>query len=523
LPEFAPFTRLPLIWPGERPVPAPGGPGMPIYMAAIRRRAANRPLPADQLDPVAIPHFRGLPGGLRLSLLDQLYRIQRPDRPEILDRFIDAYLLLAEGGFLNLPGRGRHLAGTATCRSLEAMGHLFRMHWTRLHTVPGPQWQRFMATFRAAGQARLFPARAPSLASGAPLSPIGAATNILLRSVANPFAWEPDITPSLDRLLGLLAENVLLFPAASPSAYAKNRSGRFVVDASGQHPPVPPEGLASPPLPGEGDIRPRWWIIDTAPALNRLASFQRSLSLGIPAERVHPALGEIPAATRRVLLDRLQRILSRSSRTPSHSPSGEQAKLVVGLEQTVRHTFAHRWSGSGDTQALATHVRMQSEMGTQTVDGSAVQEWEVLDTGRGGLRLRTPMVPQRALIGQVALLLEGQRQPEQGPTLALVRWQRILAHKGATEVGVEELKGTPADCWCRVGWGTDPALQEHPAILLTASQELPELVCPAGLFQAGAPCTIRTDNWNHRAKLLRLREADVHFERIEIQLRKGSE
>jgi len=518
LPELSPVIRLPLAWPGERPTAAPGGPGVSTYLSAIRSRAANRPFPAEHLDPMAIPHFRGLPGGIRLRLLDQLYRIQHPSRPELLDRFVDAYLLLAEGGFLNLPGRGRQLAGTATCRALEAMGHLFRLHWNRLHTVPTPLWQRFMATFRAAGKARLFPVRTLSLGGGTALSPIRAATDILLRSVANPFAWEPDITPSLDRLLALLNENVLLFPAASPSAYAKNRSGRFVVDASGRYPPVPPEGLASPPLPGEDGLHPSWWVIDTSPALNRLAAFRRSLSLGVPADRVHPTLGEIPPATRRVLLDRLERILSRTSRTPSTPEPGEPARLVVGLEQTVRHNFARRWSGSGDTTALATHVRMQGEMRTQTAQPPTVQEWQVLDTGRGGLRLRTPVIPDRALIGQVALLLEREGQPESGPTLALVRWQRIIAQEGATEVGLEQLKGDPKDCWCRVGWRSGPSLQEYPAVLLTPNQDLPELVCPAGLYQPGATGTIRTDNRSHSVKLLRLREADVHFERIEVQL-----
>jgi hypothetical protein len=517
LPEHSPFIRLPLAWPQERPVAAPGEPGIATYLSAIRARAANRPFPAEQLDPVAIPYFRGLPSGARLRLLDQLYRIQHPSRPELLDRFIDAYLLLAEGGFLNLPGRGRQLAGVATCRALEAMDHLFRLHWRRLHTVPTPLWQRFMATFRAAGKARLFPVRTPSLEGGSSLSPIRVATEILLRSVANPFAWEPDITPSLDRLLALLTENVLLFPAASPSAYAKNRSGRFVVDASGSYPPVPPEGLVSPPLPGEDDLHPRWWIIDTSPALNRLATFRRSLSLGVPADRVHPSLAEIPPATRRVLLDRLERILSRRSRTPSTPEPGQRAaRLVVGLEQTVRHNFARRWSGSGDPTALATHVRMQGEMGTQTAQRPMVQEWQVLDSGRGGLRLQSSLVPDRTLIGQVALLLDREGQSE--PTLALVRWQRILAHEGTTEVGLEQLKGIPKDCWCRVGWGSGPSLQEHPAIFLAPAKALPELICPAGLFQPGGTCTIRTDNRNHSVKLLRLREADVHFERIEVQL-----
>ncbi|HKL77347.1 MAG TPA: hypothetical protein VJ985_03140 [Gammaproteobacteria bacterium] len=510
-----------MAWPGERPEPAPGSPGLSTYLAALRRHPTDRALSPERLDPVAIPLFKTLPVSSRLRLLDGLFQRQRPLRSEHLDRFIEAYLVLAERGAWRFPGRGRRTIGIATTRALELMSRLFRQHWRHLHAVPGPWWQRFMATFRAAGEARLYPVRATGLAGTDGLTPMRVATDLLLRSVANPFAWEPDIHASVDRLLHVLGEDVLLFPAASPSAYAKHQSGRFVVDAAGRHPPVPPEGLDPSPASDGPPVHPRWWIIDTAPALDHLARLRRNLALGVPAERVHPVLPEIPPASRRVILERLERILSRRARTESARPTQDQLQLVAGLETAVRHNFARRWSHTDDPAALAARVRMQSEMGTRTAAEPVVQTWEVLDTGRNGLRLRGDTPPEPPLIGRIALLLETIPDGTTQPGVALVRWQRIAPDGAATEIGLERLRGQMADCWCAVGWRSGAAFQEHPAILLTATGDSPELLCPAGLFKSGALGTIRTDNQNRSVEFIRLREADVHFERIEVRFQQS--
>jgi len=513
-------ARLPINWPVAPPTPfGPGPNGLRAILAALRRDLGYELVPNGPLDPVAIPHLPNLTSRGRLALLDRLHAAARPTDPQVIDRFIDAYLLLANRGFVQIPGSPRRRAlAKATLRAVELMNRLFRDAWHRQMAAPPGWWRRFLETFRAAGEARLFAIRRPLFQGADETTVLHAAGATLLHSATNPFAWEPELVPYLERLVNLFGEDVLLFPAASPSAYAEGRPGRFVFDVNDDHPPGLPERWA--PRSRVGRER-TWWIMDTSRVLARIAEFRRNLALGISPERIHATLADIPEPSRGILLRRLEKVLSRSSRR-GRSPSQGQAHVVPGLEATVRHSFARRWSGTRDPSILDTNVRLQSEVGTRGSGRSALHRWQIMDRHPTGMRLHGPDFSGPPIIGQVAGVLEidPDGRPSDGALRAgIVRWQRASAEEKGTEIGLELFPQSPEDCWCRMARGPGSTLHEYPALLLPAgSRQGPSLLLPAGLFQAGGLVTLRTDNQDQLAELIQVLEMGVHFEHIEVRL-----
>ncbi|HKJ71318.1 MAG TPA: hypothetical protein VKA55_06160 [Gammaproteobacteria bacterium] len=514
-------ARLPLEWPAAGPDPLPqGANSLRAVLAIMRGEPATALVPNGRLDPVAIPRLPHITARGRLALLDRLYAGAAPTDPLVIDRFIDAYLLLATRGFLQIPGlstRRRALA-KATLRAVELMHLLFRDTWHRQEAIPAGWWHRFLETFRAAGEARLFTIRRPLLRARKDTTVQDAARGILLQAAANPFAWEPELVPALERLLDLLASQVLLFPAASPSAYAEGRPGRFLFDAAGDQAPIPPEGI--PPAAAPGRPR-RWWILDATRVLARLSEFRRHLALGVSPERVHRLLADIPEPSRGILLRRLERLLSRPERR-TRGTGGGQTHLISGLEQTVRHGFARRWGGTGDITTLDTQVRLQSEFGTRGGGPSPLRPWRIVDRTPCGVHLAGPTPAGPPLVGHVAgLFFNGAEQAGSGEDFraAIIRWQRSLPDEDEAEVGVETFPGLPEDCWCRMVRGPGSTLHEYPALLLpSCGDDGPSLLLPPGLFQPGGVITLRTDDRDQSAELARLLEMGVHFERVEIRL-----
>lgn len=515
-------ARLPLHWPVAAPTPFGRQPsGLRAFLAALRREQRPALVPHGHLDPVAIPHLPYLTPRARIALLDRLFIAANPTDPQVIDRFIDAYLLLAAHGFVQIPGistRRRALA-KATLRAVELMNRLFQDAWHRQTAAPPGWWRRFLETFRAAGEARLFAIRRPRFQAGGETTVQHAAAATLLQSAANPFAWEAELYGHLQRLIRLFSEDVLLFPAASPSAYAEGRPGRFVFDVNADRPPAPPEGWGPD---SQRATEPQWWILDTSRVLARLADFRRNLALGVSPDRVHGVLAEIPDPSRGILLRRLEHILSRPgrrARTPGHG----QAHLVPGLEATVRHGFARRWSGTRDLATLDTNVRLQSEVGTRDRAQTSLNRWQILDRHPSGLRLRGPAPSGPALTGRIAGILEVNENgwPADAPFRAgIVRWQRTAPEAAETEIGLELLPAPPEDCWCRMVRGPGSTLHEYPALLLPAGQEVgPSLLVPAGLYQAGGLVTLRTDSRDQAAELVRILEMGVHFEHLEVRLK----
>lgn len=517
-------ARLPLSWPVTEPAPlAPGANGLRAILASAHRYTGRELAPYGELDPVAIPGLPYLPARIRLALIDRLYATARPSDPAVIDRFIDAYLLLAYRGFAQVPWispRRRALAQT-TLRAVELMNELFRANWHRQTAAPAAWWQRFLETFRAAGQARLLAIRRPLFQSRDQTTILRAATTTLLYSAANPFAWEQEIQGYLQPLLGLLAEEALLFPAASPSAYAEARTGRFVFDVGRGIPPTMPESLP-PRRPREP--KPSWWILDTKRVLARLSDFRRNLALGAPPERVNAVLADIPEPSRSILLRRLENILGRPRRRSRSQAEGE-IRLVAGLEQTVRHLFAHRYSSDRDTRALDTNVRLQSERRTQLSGQSGLLTWRIQDRHTDGMRLWAPMPSGEVLIGRACGVMEtGGNGPEGMDSFraGIIRWQRIEPESEGTAVGVDLLPGPTLDAWCRILQGPGSTLQEHPALLLEADPDNgASLLLPSGLFRAGTLVTLRTDDRERPAELLRVIERGVHFEHIAIRKQQG--
>ncbi len=519
MPKLSSRSCLPFRWPAEEPAPFPQArTGLPDLIAGVRGAPGWELAPEGPLDPVAIARARPIPGGLALRLLDRLYHLHQPVSPVVLDRFIDAYLLTALRGCRGIQPRGRRRRHTATAalRAMQLMDDLFRSRWQKQMSPPAEWWKRFLETFRSLGTAHLLAVRCPSLYPGPSLSPLRVASGLLLRAVSDPFAWEPELFPHLDRLLGTLADEVLLFPAESPTAYAEGRPGRFLFDTNSALPPVPPE-ILDDARPSNGS--PQWWIMDAGRPLARIAEHRRSLALGISPAKVHPLFSEIPDAPRRILLERLERILGRTHRRAR--PVREAATtvhLAVGLEQAVRHCFAHRLSGSADPGSLHTNVRLQSEVGTR--GGTAengLAEWQVIERTRDGMRLRGPVPAGPPLTGRVVVVLNPRNRSESSEVrVGIVRWEQIDPQAQTAHLGLEVLKASPQDCWCRTVSSMGTPLHEHPGLLL---EERPSvLLVPAGLFQSGAMLAARVDDRDHPVQLLRLQEEGVHFELIEVRL-----
>lgn len=525
MPKPSLHARLPLNWPVTEPTPFDSDPGgLRAIRAALGRDPGQALVPHGNLDPVHILSLPYLTNRGRLALLDRLFRAADPGDPQVIDRFIDAYLLLAYRGFAQVPGispRRRALAQT-TLRAVELMNRLFRDTWHRQMAPPAGWWRRFLETFRAAGEARLFAIRRPRFLDRGETTPLFAAGETFLEAAANPFAWEPELRGHLHRLLGLFSSDVLLFPAASPSAYAQGQRGRFVFDVADDHGPATPESWEGHTAP---TARPDWWILDTSRVLARLADFRRNLALGVPPARVHEVLAEIPESSRAILLRRMEGILARPERRTRHRDSG-QAHMVIGLEQTVRHRFARRWTGTRDLTILDTNVRLQSEVGTRDQERTALRRWQVLDHNAQGMRLRGPIVPGSSVTGRVAGVLEsdaGGSPADSAFQAGLVRWQRIDAGGNRTEIGLELLPGPPEDCWLRMMRGPGSILHEYPGLLLAPESETgTSLLVAAGLFQAGGLLTLRRDDRDHTAEMVRILEFGVHFERIEIRLDRSS-
>ncbi|MFB6260242.1 MAG: hypothetical protein ABEK42_06040 [Thiohalorhabdaceae bacterium] len=497
-------ARLPLDWATmdtDPVVPAANG-----LEAFLGNRITGRDLfPHGPLDPMAIPDLPYLPARARLALIDRLRADIGPSDPQILDRFIDAYLLLAYRGFAQVPWvspRRRALAQT-TLRAIELMNHLFRSNWRQQTAATGAWWHRFLETFRAAGRARILAIRRPLFHQRGQSHVLGSATVTLLHSAANPFAWEPELQPHLERLLGLLAEEALLFPAASPSAYAESGTGRFLFDVNRGQAPVPPDAT---PTPRPGEPAPQWWILDTNRVIARLGDFRRNLALGAPAERMPNSVVDIPEPSRSILLRRLEKALASSNRK-QRNPSSGRVHLVTGLEPTVRHVFAHRWSVAKDMATLDTNVRLQSEMGTRTPNQSEQLVWHIRDRQPTGIGLRGPVPSGPSLVGRVAGLMDlndNSSMPQSTLRVGIVRWQRIAPGTEENEVGVDLFPETPSDCWCRIMHGPGATLQEYPAVFLEAKSENgASLLLPAGLFRKGVHVTLRADDREWPAELHR--------------------
>ena len=521
MPKAPARTCFPFQWPKGEPAPAgPAKGGIGDLVAALRAGPDGVPDPEGGLDPLVILRPRAVPARLALWLLDQQVQRYQPTSWEVLDRLTDAYLLTALRACRRFPpvvGR-RRLVATAALRALRLSDRLFRDRWRAQTAPPADWWRRYLETFRSLGTAHLLAVRCPPLEGGAALTPHRAAAELLLRAVANPFAWESELIPHLERILAMLAEEVLLFPAASPTAYAEGRPGRFLFDARGDMPPVPPEVF---PEVRPDSPSPHWWIVDTGRALTRIGELQRSLALGVPPARVHPLLAEIPSAPRRILLARLEKVLARRHRRNRFRPEvAAQAHLAVGLEQAVRHCFAHRWSGSRDPGSLHANVRLQSEMGTRAgAAAGALSSCEVVERSRGGMRLQSRESSFPVLTGKVVTLLEeeGHGEDRAEPRIAIARWQQRDPGDGLVQMGLEILNREPQDCWCRVVSGMAASLQEHPGILLDTPEGNPFLLVPPGLFRTGALLTARVDDRDYPLQLLHLQEEGVHFELIEVR------
>ncbi|MEF8793973.1 hypothetical protein [Thiohalorhabdus sp.] len=477
--------------------------------------------PHGSLDPMAIPGLPYLPARARLALIDRLYAAARPSDPQVLDRFINAYLLLAHRGFAQVPWlspRRRALA-QSTLRAVELMNNLFRTNWRQQMAGPETWWRRFLETFRAAGQARLLAIRRPLFQQRGPTTVLGAATTTLLHSAANPFAWEPELQPHLERLLGLLGEEALLFPAASPSAYVESGAGRFLFDANRGQPPVAPEILATSHIE---EAEPNWWILDTNRVLGRLADLRRNLALSAPADRVPDVVLGIPEPSRSILIRRLEQFLTSRQRGPRIHSSG-QAHLVSGLEQTVRHVFARRWRVTNDMTTLDTNVRLQSEMRTRSLNPSEPLAWQIRDRHSDGIGLRGPVPAGPPIVGRVAGIMElGDNRTQVGDGLrpGIIRWQRIQPDSGENDVGIDLFSERPMDCWCRIVHGPGATLREYPALFLEdKAGEEASLLLPPGLFRTGVPVTLRTDDREWPAEFLRILEMGVHFEHVAIRVK----
>ncbi|MFA9460770.1 hypothetical protein [Thiohalorhabdus methylotrophus] len=519
-------TRLPLEWSEDLPEPVPPTekPRFGRYLEVLREHPDSRPLGPEEPDPVGLAALQHIPGSLRLRFLDKLYAAFRPTEPARLDRFIDAYLLLARQGFSILPirSRSRRRLAQATTHALELMQILFRAHWHQNRIPPREWWARFLATFRGAGAAHLFAVRGPSLVGDTATTPLRPSARLLLQAATNPHAWESELHAHLEQFLQLLSEDVLLFPAASPSAYVESRRGRFVFDAAGDQPPVLPDGL-DPRKPTAKAHAPDWWIIDASRALSRLTELRRNLDLGAAPARLHPLLAETPEAPRRILLQRLERILGRGNRrrrTPLPVP--RPVHVAVGMEQAVRHCFAGRWSRSGDPATLKANVRLQSEVLAHPSATPEAGGWEAVEWDEAGIRLRGQGVGSGTLVGKPVLILDLEESPDTStPRMqaGLVRWHQDLPASGGVQAGVELLPGHLHDGWCRISWSMGNALQEQPVLLLTQSQGPTSMLMPAGLFRSGAPFNIRIDNRDRLGEMIQLAEPGVHFEHVHVRLK----
>lgn len=490
-----------------------------LLRALLSRPSHRGSRPLDDPDPGAVTGLPGLPARLRLVLLDRLFRAMERRDPPVLERFAEAYLGLGQRGVSRLPGvGGRAVLARLALRTIELAARQLAGYWRDRVAPPPELWTRLLTTFREAAAAGLLTRRSRDL-SGAIRTTIGARmARTGLEAVANPYAWEPELYPHLQRFLDLLAEEVLLFPASSPSAFAEARTGRFVMDlnaATGPHLPGPGAGAES--NPGQA----QWWVLDASRVLDRLRDMNRALQLGVPPDRIHGELPGIPDPARRILMDRLAWHLKRESTRPRSPGSGGSVELIAGLEPAVRFCFAWRWSAQGDPRSLDRRIRLQTEVGTGGRPPPGLSPWEVVERSQSGVRLRGKGPPDSALVGQAVMINtvpDKTDTAEEPPRAGIVRWQRNEASGLGSELGVELLRGSPRDCWCRPSRGAGSPLQEHPGLWLPGEATAwDSLVLPSGLARQGERMTVRADEEQPVVEVQAVEERGVHFDRVTIR------
>lgn len=510
-------TALALQWEPEDPPPAPPKiQDLGRAVAALSTGPGVRPVP----DPESLAGLHLLPATLRLRLLDAVHNRLGPAEPLPREQWLRAYLHTLVRGCSLLPSRRRalRLLARAATHATEIIEEHLHERW-RAQQPPDPRWWDLLfQLFRAGSQQGLMAIRIRSLA-GEPASLGRTLARVLLEAAANPFAWEPEAHSHRERLLDLLVQDCHLLPAASPSAYAENRPGRFLVDAAAASAPRPPEVASTQP---PGAPPPQWWILDASGALGRLAEIRRGLALGVPPERIHPRLAEIPEPACSITVQRLERILQRSGqREPRRAPARPRTlRLILGLEEVVRHHFAQRWSRPNDTRALDSTFRMQSEMGTRPAPALS-EPWTVEEENRSGYRLRGGPPPESTTAGKVVgLVPEGASHwggiPEIQP--ALLRWFRRDQQGPEAEIGLERLPAHPRDCWLRLTGQSRPLAPEWPTLWFPeADNGLGLLLTVPGLYRQGGKAVARMDDREWPLTLVRIRERGLHFELIEAR------
>jgi hypothetical protein len=471
-------------------------------------------------DPESLAGLGLLPATLRIRLLDAIHQRLGPDEPIPRQRWLRAYLRTLTMGCTALPSRFRaqRMLARAATHAVEILEGHFREHW-RAQQPPDPGWwDLFFQIFRAGRDHGLLPIRIRSLA-GEPASLGRILARVLLETAANPFAWEPETHHYREQVLDLLVQDCHLLPAASPSAYAEGRPGRFLVDAATASAPRPPDVVPTRPA---ATPPPQWWILDAAGSLSRLAELRRGLALGVPPGRLHPLLAEIPQAACATILQRLERILHRGARRAPRRLPGHwhSVRLILGLEEVVRHQFAQRWSQPPDSHALDSTFRLQAEMGTRPTP-SAPPIWELEEESRYGARLRGQPEPGLTPTGYVLGLVpetpdHRDRMAELQP--ALVRWFCYDPEREAAEIGVETLPTPSRDCWLRPTGQSFPLSQEWPTLWFPGDKDGPDLVLTApGLFHRGGRAIARIDNQEWALDLVHIQERGIHFELIEVR------
>lgn len=511
-------TALSLQWePADRPPATPKIQDLPRALAALSAGPGTRPVP----DPESLAGLTLLPATLRIRLLDAIHQRLGPAEPLPRERWLRAYLRALGLGCSVLPSRYRAqrlLARAATHATEIIEGHL-RERWRAQRPADPRWWELLFQLFRAGGEQGLLAIRIRSLA-GEPGSLGRTLARVLLESAANPFAWETETHPHRERLLDLIVQDCHLLPAASPSAYAEGRPGRFLVDAAAASAPRPPEEA---PAQRSVDFPPQWWVLDASGGLSRLAEIRRSLALGVPPERIHPQLAEIPEPARSVTVQRLEHILQRGGRREPRRPPARprNMRLVLGLEEVVRHHFAQRWSRPHDTRALDSTFRLQSEMGTRPAP-AAPEPWTALEENPHGCRLRGTRGTDHNPVGQVVgLVPEGASHwggiPELQP--ALVRWfQRGEDEDIEAEIGLERLPAHPRDCWLRLTGQARPLGPEWPTLWFPPDDgSLGLLLTVPGLFRRGGRALARMDDREWPLTLVQIQERGMHFELIEAR------
>lgn len=510
-------TALSLQWePADRPPATPKIQDFNRALAALSAGPGARPVP----DPESLAGLGVLPATLRIRLLDAIHQRLGPAETLPRERWLVAYLRTLSMGCSLLPSRYRaqRLMARAATHATEIIeGHL-RERWRAQRPADPRWWDLLFQLFRAGGDHGLLAIRIRSL-SGEPASLGRTLARVLLETAANPFAWEPETQAARERLLDLIVQDCHLLPAASPSAYAEGQSGRFLVDAAAASQPRPPEVVYRHPPEAPP---PQWWVLDASGGLSRLAELRRGLALGVPPERLHPRLREVGEPACSITVQRLERTLQRGNRREARRPPARPrvVRLVLGLEEVVRHHFAQRWSRPHDTHALDSTFRLQSEMGTRPSPASP-EPWDVVEENRHGARLRGSPGPDTAPTGYVVgLVPEGSSQwggiPELQP--ALVRWFRRETEGAGADIGLERLPSRPRDCWLRLTGQSRPLAPEWPTLWFPQTEDgFGLLLTVPGLFRRGGKAVARMDDREWSLTLVQLRERGVHFELIEAR------